>query len=714
MSYKVYYTDRTKDYIEVNDSTINTETSLALPGRNQRGYGIAVAESFVHLLENFANTTAPENPIEGQVWYDKSEGVEELKVYDGTQWKSSGSVKKTASTPASAITGDLWVDTDNQQLFLFNGATWVLVGPTFSTGLRTGIVPETIVDINDIDRVIIKTYIDDEIVSIYSADTFIPKVLISGFSEIKSGINLSGSIIVDGDVSLTPKYYGISEKAENLLIGTTTVPASNFLRKDSSNITDFGFTVRNDQGIATGLQSQLRLTVDSNTTGSIYHSTTDSQFDIRINYRGEITTLLRASSNGNVGIGINNLAPAYSLDVAGTSRFTDIVKVESGSDVLDSEGPAFQVLGGAQIGKDLSIIGNSLHRKGITVANYASANTTEINDRNAISPIVTNTFDIGATDKRFRNVYANSFYGNLVGDLTGNISGTSNVANRLAAGTTFQMVGQVTAEPFTFDGSTGGTLKTFETTISSTLIANQALEFTDVNGSDEFLVYRGETGQLGKMYRTTLFQQVATIPIGTILPFAGTTPPIGYLLCDGSEKSRTIYFDLFAVIGYTYGLPDDPVNPLEGDTSFRLPDLRGRFLLGRSTMDNADSIETPDGIIDSNTLPIDEDSQNTEATAGILGNTSGSPSKTLNVANIPNHTHELTDSLGNDYYTIARRTGTPEDVNASPEYGLAADTQTQIYDRTGSMINKTDPTTSFNIMNPYMTINYIIYTGKLV
>ena len=216
------------------------------------------------------------------------------------------------------------------------------------------------------------------------------------------------------------------------------------------------------------------------------------------------------------------------------------------------------------------------------------------------------------------------------------------------------------------------------------------------------------------MFRTTLFQQVATIPVGTILPFAGSNPPTGYLLCDGSEKLRSLYPELFAVIGYTYGLPNDPVNPLQGLATFRVPDLRGRFLLGRSTMDNADSIETELGIIDSNTLPIDEQNQNTEATAGILGNTSGSPNKTLNVENVPNHIHELTDSLGNDYYSIARRTGTPEDVNASPEYGLAADTQTQIYDRTGSMIDKTDPTTAFNIMNPYMTINYIIYTGKLV
>ena len=147
----------------------------------------------------------------------------------------------------------------------------------------------------------------------------------------------------------------------------------------------------------------------------------------------------------------------------------------------------------------------------------------KIFDRNVLSPLVTNTFDIGATDKRFRNVYANNFYGNLVGDLTGNISGTSNVANRLTAGTTFRMIGQVSSDPFTFDGSTGGTVKTFNTSISATFVDDQ-VEFTDIDNTDEILVFRKNDAQLGKMFRSTFFQQVATIPVGTILPFAGTVP----------------------------------------------------------------------------------------------------------------------------------------------------------------------------------------------
>jgi len=709
--YNVKYTDNTKDPIRVNDSDFNSETSISIPGRNQRGYGPVIAENFLHLLENFANTTAPAKPIEGQIWYDTTEGVQELKVYDGTQWKSSGSLKKTASTPSSAITGDLWVDTDNQQLFLFNGATWVLVGPTFSSGLRTGLVAETVIDVNDLDRVILKTYVQDQVVSIYSADSFIPKSAISGFTEIKSGQNLSSSITLDS-ITYNPKVYGVAEKAENLLVEGTVVSAASFLRKDKANITNAALTVKVDQGISTGSEGQLRLLVDSNATGNIYHSTPDSQFDIRINYRGEVTTLFRASSNGNIGIGINKLDPSYTLDVDGTSRFTDILKIDSTYDTTDSPGASIQIAGGAKINKSLNVTGQTLIRKGLRIGSYVSEISNEVYSDNVITPLANGIFDIGTSDLKFRNIYANKFYGDLEGNITGNISGTSNIANRLTSGTTFKIKGDVeTEEDITFDGSTGGNLKEFVTTISSTFIDNKP-EFTDVNGSDEFLVFRSNTGVLGKMYRSTLFQQISTIPVGTILPFAGEIIPLGYLLCDGSEKARASYPELFAIIGYTYG---DPAF-LTGDVTFRLPDLRGRFPIGRNTMDNADSIETITGLVDSNTQAINPASQATESNAGILGNSSGNPSKTLTVDNIPEHQHSLTDesSPANDYFTIANRGGSPESPNASVENGLQIDTASQVYDRTNGIYGRanTFATSPINIMNPYLTINYIIYTGK--
>lgn len=56
-----------------------------------------------------------------------------------------------------------------------------------------------------------------------------------------------------------------------------------------------------------------------------------------------------------------------------------------------------------------------------------------------------------------------------------------------------------------------------------------------------------------------------SMPIGTIVPFTGSTNPAGYLECNGAAVSRTMYPDLFALIGTTYGAGD-------GSTTFNLPD----------------------------------------------------------------------------------------------------------------------------------------------
>lgn len=64
---------------------------------------------------------------------------------------------------------------------------------------------------------------------------------------------------------------------------------------------------------------------------------------------------------------------------------------------------------------------------------------------------------------------------------------------------------------------------------------------------------------------------------GTVLPFAGSTAPTGWLLCYGQAISRTTYANLFAVIGTTYGVGD-------GSTTFNLPDLRGRIAAGKDNM----------------------------------------------------------------------------------------------------------------------------------
>lgn len=72
-------------------------------------------------------------------------------------------------------------------------------------------------------------------------------------------------------------------------------------------------------------------------------------------------------------------------------------------------------------------------------------------------------------------------------------------------------------------------------------------------------------------------------PPGVITPYAGSSAPLGYLLCDGSAVSRATYPSLFGVIGTTYGVGD-------GSTTFNLPDMKGRVAVGKSTDTEFDAL----------------------------------------------------------------------------------------------------------------------------
>ena len=87
MPYTIDYTDPGKSPIVVNDGVVDTSTSINLIGKNYSRFGEILNENMLQLLENFANSTAPSNPAEGQLWYDTTNS--QLMLYDG-QWYPIG------------------------------------------------------------------------------------------------------------------------------------------------------------------------------------------------------------------------------------------------------------------------------------------------------------------------------------------------------------------------------------------------------------------------------------------------------------------------------------------------------------------------------------------------------------------------------------------------------------------------------------------------
>jgi hypothetical protein len=185
-------------------STINTTaSSLVLVGQNYSGYGQFLNDNFIHLLENFANTSSPANPLRGQLWWDTQNNI--LKVYSGTSWKiSTGATSLPFSsggpTDLSTLGGDLWFDTTNQQLKVYSGspglgtAGWITVGPAASSSVgNTGAQPTSITDIATGNQVpVIALYVNNTIIAIISSTTFTTNA--SGFTAIIPGLNFASGI----------------------------------------------------------------------------------------------------------------------------------------------------------------------------------------------------------------------------------------------------------------------------------------------------------------------------------------------------------------------------------------------------------------------------------------------------------------------------------------------------------------------------------------
>jgi hypothetical protein len=181
----------------LSDGKVDTShTSIVLVGKNYAGYGQFIAENFVKMLENFANTSGPANPLRGQLWWDTINNI--LKVYSGTSWKiSTGATSAPFSSPPgdlSTIGGDLWFDTSNTQLKVYSGSQWITVGPvaTPATG-DTGAVPALMADSSSSEinasHIVIQFRFSGKIYAILSKDTF--SCNLPGFSTIKAGLNFS-------------------------------------------------------------------------------------------------------------------------------------------------------------------------------------------------------------------------------------------------------------------------------------------------------------------------------------------------------------------------------------------------------------------------------------------------------------------------------------------------------------------------------------------
>ena len=502
MSYTLKFSDPTKtgtvivpDYVP----GINTiDTSLSLVGKGYPAYGQKVAENFLHLLENFASPVPPQNPIEGQLWYDTSDPNNKvLRINDGTvsgaNWPSANGIYQQPIDPklsggAGLNTGDIWVDTENVLLKIYSGGTWHVVGPTTSGVQKTGAESTILTDAStNVDNRVILNWADGYVVSVISnASEFTPKTYppgMEGFSSIVPGITLTGkaNFKIQGLVSDAVKLGGIL--------------ASNYLQKNDAGSIGQIITgkVVYETPNATSPEGRDGIIVRvSGTPTSEYiqfYKQGDNANIANNKQGGQIVFKVKGSTDSNLSnavyisknaVGINTVVSPLSpaLDVAGSIRTSTTLTAVN---VIATT---------ATISKNVTI-GGDLFVSGVTTSTGILNLGNSSGSGDILLPKKTQVYNIGSSALTFNNLYATNLY-----------------SNRIQSVGPLQINGAV---------SIGGT-----TSIQGSLNVNNS----PVNST------------------------------GTMILFAGTTStnvPAGWLVCNGTTVTTVTYPGLFSIIGYTYG-----------------------------------------------------------------------------------------------------------------------------------------------------------------
>lgn len=188
------------------------------------------------------------------------------------------------------------------------------------------------------------------------------------------------------------------------------------------------------------------------------------------------------------------------------------------------------------------------------------------------------------------------------------------------------------------------------------------------------------------------------MPAGTVIPYAGSSAPTGYLICDGSAISRSTYSSLYAIIGTTYGAGD-------GSTTFNLPNLKGKTIVGYNSAE-------------------------TEFDA--LGETGGAKTHTLTKEQMPSHTHTQnahTHTINGLYISgtsggrfvmqgdgnlvfyrngAVWNTGGGSMQSGYMQWSIGNSSDNQTTSSTTATNQNTGGGQAHNNLQPYITLNYII------
>ena len=313
MAYTINKTDGTI-LATITDGTIDNSTSLTLFGKSYSGFGEALNENLVKLLENAASTSTPTTPLTGELWFDKN--TSQLKVYDGSSFKPAGGAKSQASQPGSASAGDMFHDTDDDQVYVYTGSAWLLVGPSYTSGqTQSGWLIETLTSSGG-NKVVSSMYAGGTRVCILSKETFTPSVTQTGFASIKAGLTLNSTLgaVFEG-TNTQATYVDISSTTNS---SSSLIAGGNFIRADDTNgDTMVGrLIIDSDNGLQVGASQELTISVSSGDV-TFANSSSDKDMIFTVNDDGSTAPIMTLDASDEAVIFRGNMTIHGTLSVTG-------------------------------------------------------------------------------------------------------------------------------------------------------------------------------------------------------------------------------------------------------------------------------------------------------------------------------------------------------------------------------------------------------------
>jgi hypothetical protein len=323
MTYKITKTDGSLLTEIVDGSVDQSATDLTLVGKNVSGYGEYINENFVKILENFASSSQPNNPILGQVWYDS--GQNRLRVYDGSTFRTGSGPLVQGTPPTSLVQGDLWIDSKENQLYFYDGIDLTLAGPIYkySQGV-SGFETVTIFDTNSIERTIVKLWVGNTLLGIFSKDTtpFTPLTAINGFTgNIYPGFNQS---------TLSGMTFRVNSSSADALIDplgnlkTTTSFVSTEAASAGGNTAMVAtLSIQNEIPLILGPSSNFQMNVDSTSVQFLSNSNgQDYIFKTKVSAGRKNALIIKGVTNR---IGIFNSEPQAMLHIGSQTEPSNVI-----------------------------------------------------------------------------------------------------------------------------------------------------------------------------------------------------------------------------------------------------------------------------------------------------------------------------------------------------------------------------------------------------